>query len=221
MLNFIGVLGDIHDEDARLRSALAFFASRSAEQVLAVGDIADGPGDLQSCVDLLRESNVLAVRGNHDDWFLRGINETLPDAHPPEALDEAGRAWLDAQPLTRRFEAWGGELLLCHGVGVDFMRNLKPDHIGYSLESNIPLQEILHQGRVRWMINGHTHVRMIRSFEGRGRRLTNLNAGKVGDRRESGIEGGVWLVNLPEKRAWLHFFHGAEVLQEGQQFELP
>lgn len=217
MLNFIGLVGDIHGHDARLRSALAFFGSRGVEQVLAVGDVADGPGDLQACVDLLRQAGVLAVRGNHDDWFLRGLYRDYEGWHSPDALDAQGRSWLDSQPMMRQFETPSGLLLLCHGVGGDFMRNLKPDDYGYALESNQPLQDILHLNRFRWMINGHSHTRMVKKFSS----LTNLNAGKLGDRRESGVEGGVWLVNFQERRAWLHFFHGDEVLEEGQEFELP
>lgn len=217
MLNFIGVLGDIHGWDARLRSALAFFRARAVEQVLAVGDIADGPGDLQACVDLLREFDVLAVRGNHDDWFLRDLYRDEPGWHAADALDVQGRSWLDAQPMMRDFETPSGRLSLCHGVGGDFMRNLKPGDYGYALESNEPLQDILRQNQFRWMINGHTHTRMMKRFGS----LTNLNAGKVGDRREAQGEGGVWLVDFRQKRAWLHFFDGDEVLEAGQQFELP
>jgi predicted phosphodiesterase len=217
MLSFVGILGDIHGEDARLALALRFFARRGAEQVLAVGDVADGPGDLQKCVDLLREHNVATVLGNHDEWFLRGTNGTLSDAHAPGALNQDGRNWLNALPLTREFDTPNGPLLLCHGVGRDFMRNLKLDHFGYALESNEPLQEILRENRLRWMVNGHTHTRMVKSFG----RLTNLNAGKVGDRRETGVEGGIWLADFSTRRAWLHFFDGAQVLEDGQEFELP
>ncbi len=217
----IGVVGDIHGEDARLRSALSFFRAQRATQILAVGDVADGPGDLQACVDLLREFEVLAVRGNHDDWFLRGLYRDWEDSHPTDALDAEGRSWLEALPLMRQFETPSGRLLLCHGVGGDFMRFLKPDDYGYALESNQPLQDILASNRFRWMLNGHTHTRMIKRFGNPTKPLTNLNAGKVGDRRESGVEGGVWLVDFGARLAWLYFFHGDEVMEEGQEFELP
>lgn len=211
----LGILGDIHGHDARVASALNFFARQGLPQVLGVGDVADGPGDLQGCVDLLREHDVLCVRGNHDEWFLRGQYREIEGWHAPESLDETGRAWLEAQPLCREFETPQGLLLLCHGVGADFMRNLKPDDDGYALESNQPLQQLLRENRFRWMLNGHTHIRMIKKFGS----LTNLNAGKVGE-REDGTQGGVWIVDFGRMRAWLHFFDGAQVLEDGQEFEL-
>jgi predicted phosphodiesterase len=217
MTNFIGVLGDIHGEHLRVHNALRFFERHNVEQVLAVGDVADGPGNLQACVDLLRESGVLAVRGNHDDWFLRGLYRDVEGWHAPDELDAEGRAWLDAQPLMRRFETPSGTLLLCHGVGGDFMQNLKADDYGYALECNAPLREILGAGQFRWMINGHTHMRMVKRFGN----LTNLNAGKVGDRKESQTVGGVWLVDFQKRRAWLHLFEGDEVGEPGVELELP
>jgi predicted phosphodiesterase len=217
MLRTIGLLGDIHGEDERVRSALEFFRAQGVPQVLAVGDVADGPGSLQSCVDLLREHNVALVMGNHDDWFLRGVNGALPDAHSWEDLDEEGRAWLSSQPLTREWETPAGRLLLCHGVGRDFMRNLRPDDFGYALESNAPLQELLREGRYRWMVNGHTHTRMARRFNS----LTNLNAGKLGDRRENGVEGAAWIIDLQSQRAQLFLFAGSELLQQPHEIALP
>ncbi len=216
----IGILGDIHGEEARLGSALGFFAAQNVGQVLSVGDVADGPGSLQACVNLLRQYSVLAVRGNHDDWFLRGLYRDWAGSHPINALDAEGRSWLDAQPLMRELETASGPLLLCHGVGGDFMRFLKPEDAGYAVESNQPLQDVLRGNRFRWMLNGHTHTRLIKRFG----QLTNLNAGALGDSRESsvqGCEGGVWLADFEQRRAWLHFFAGSTLLEAGQQFELP
>ena len=41
----VGILGDVHCEDAALGAARALFAERGASRVLAVGDLVDGPGD--------------------------------------------------------------------------------------------------------------------------------------------------------------------------------
>ena len=92
MLNYMGVIGDIHGEDARLESALQWMEKQKVEAILSVGDIADGAGNLQRCVDLLREYDVQAVRGNHDDWFVRGFARDLENAHDDNALDNEGRA---------------------------------------------------------------------------------------------------------------------------------
>lgn len=126
MLKSIGLIGDVHAEDARLQSALDFLASRPLDKVLCVGDIADGRGDLQRCVELLRAHKVLCVRGNHDDWFLNQQARDLPNAQLLEALDQSGRDWMRELPLTQEFETVSGRLLLCHGVGTNYMANLRP-----------------------------------------------------------------------------------------------
>src|SRR5690606_36226100 len=81
MLSRIGVLGDIHCQEATLERALAFFHDElQVDAVLAVGDIVDGPGDADRTVALLREAKTLTVRGNHERWLLTGEQRPLPDA---------------------------------------------------------------------------------------------------------------------------------------------
>lgn len=215
MLNYVGVIGDIHGEDARLESALEWMRKQKVAAILAVGDIADGPGDLQRCVDLLREYDVQAVRGNHDDWFLRDFARDLENAHDDNALDAEGRSWLDALPMMRQWDTPSGELLLCHGVGGNFMRDLRPDDDKYTLQWNQELNELVHENRFRYMINGHTHQRMVRRFGN----LVNLNAGKIADSDDKG-EGGVWLVDFKRQIAWLHLFDGMRLRSRGQKFSL-
>jgi hypothetical protein len=53
-LERIGLIGDVHTEDARLERAIRELVARGAERLLCVGDIVDGPGDLARCCDLLR-----------------------------------------------------------------------------------------------------------------------------------------------------------------------
>lgn len=215
MLNYAGVIGDIHGEDTRLATALTWLKGQNVEAILAVGDIADGPGNLQRCVDLLREYDVQTVRGNHDEWFLRGWGRDLENAHEDNDLDAEGRAWLDALPMLRQWETPHGELLLCHGVGGNYMRDLRPDDDKYTLQWNRELNELIHENRFHWMINGHTHQRMVRRFGN----LVNLNAGKIADSEDKG-EGGIWLVDFKRQVAWLHIFEGEKLRGRGQKFSL-
>ncbi len=215
MLNLTGIIGDIHGEDARLESALQWLTKQRAETILSVGDVPDGAGNLQRCVDLLQQYNVQTVRGNHDDWFVRGLQLQLEHAHHSEDLDADGRAWLDALPLMRQWDTPHGELLQCHGVGGNFMRDLRPYDDKYTLQWNTELNELIRENRFRFMINGHTHQRMLRRFGN----LINLNAGKIADSKEKGA-GGVWLVDFKRQLAWLHLFNGANLSKRGEKFSL-
>jgi len=77
-------------------------------------------------------------------------------------------------------------LLLCHGLGGDDMNGVYPGDFGYGLEVNDVLQGLIREGRYRFVVNGHTHLRMVRSFGG----LTIINAGSLTDNRYAEISGG-------------------------------
>ena len=171
----VGVLGDIHAEDRRLACALTHLRGLSVDRVLAVGDIADGPGDFARTCELLQAADVDAVRGNHDRWLLAGTLRDLPDALPTDALTPAQRAYLSALPATRTYATPAGPLLLCHGLGDDDMRGVKPHDSGYEIDNNTALQRLIAAGAYRLVINGHTHQRMVRTFGA----LTIINAGTL------------------------------------------
>lgn len=59
------------------------------------------------------------------------------------------------------------------------------------MESNLDLQILLHQQRFRWMLNGHTHQRMVRRFGP----LININGGKLGRKADS-TPTGVWTIDF-------------------------
>ena len=172
-LRRIGAIGDIHAEDEALARVLEYLAGRALDRVLAVGDIVDGPGDSGRCCRLLAEAGVDVVRGNHDRWALKDELRSLPGALA--ALDAQQRRFLEALPATREYETVRGPLLLCHGLGADDMCRLTDDDFGYALETNDPLQELLAGEQYRFVVNGHTHRRMVRCFG----RLTIINAGTL------------------------------------------
>jgi len=175
MLTRVGLIGDIHCEVARLRQVLEHFRSCSVDTVLAVGDIADGPGDLGETCAILESAGVLAVAGNHERWLLAGQMRDLPDATPIAAVTPRIRAYLAALPKTRLFECSRGKVLLCHGLGEDDMAAVKPDDYGYDLEANRALWELVEGRTARFVINGHSHRAMLRNISG----VTILNAGTL------------------------------------------
>lgn len=172
-LRRIGAIGDIHAEHLALEQALAFLRGEAVEAILAVGDIVDGPGDAGRCCQLLAEFGVEAVRGNHDRWALKDELRNLPDA--TAALDPVHRTFLEALPVTRDYATSAGPLLLCHGLAADDMNRVTPDDFGYALQSNDTLQDLLHSEEYRFVVNGHTHRRMVRQLGG----LTIINVGTL------------------------------------------
>jgi len=160
-----GVIGDIHAEDIRLHSALQFLIAQSVDRLVAVGDIVDGPGDELRCCKLLQTHNVDAVLGNHDRWRLEGRRMSH---HSGTTTDPAVEQFLQTLPATRSYDTPSGKLLLCHGLADNDMNGLTADDFGYALETNDELQELLQTRTYRFVINGHTHRRMVRDFGGLG-----------------------------------------------------
>lgn len=172
-LDRIGAIGDIHAEDETLERVLDHLAGLALDRILAVGDIVDGPGDSARCCRLLAAAGVDVVRGNHDRWALKDQLRNLPGALA--ALDPEQRRFLEALPATRDYQTVAGPLLLCHGLGADDMCRLTGDDFGYALETNDPLQELLATEQYRFVVNGHTHRRMVRRLGA----LTIINAGTL------------------------------------------
>jgi predicted phosphodiesterase len=175
LIGRVGLIGDLHAEDDALAFVLAQLRALGAETLLQVGDIADGPGDLTRTLALLREHRVLCVRGNHDRWFVANQFRELPYATPLSSVSSAVSDVLSALPVTREFRSPRGHVLLCHGLGTNDMVGVKPDHEGYDIASNTELQRLISGRRYRFVLNGHTHRPMLRTFGP----LSIINAGTL------------------------------------------
>ena len=171
----VGLIGDLHAEDQLLELVVKRLRQLGAETLLQVGDIADGPGDLSRTIALLLEHQVLAVRGNHDRWLLGNQLRELPYAKQLADTAPADVAYLSALPAIRECRSPRGHVLLCHGLGSNDMVGVRPDHEGYDISSNADLQQLINDRRYRFVLNGHTHRPMLRTFGP----LSIINAGTL------------------------------------------
>ncbi len=175
MLRRAGLIGDIHCEVVRLKRVFEHFRNLRVDTVLAVGDIADGPGDLAEACSLLQSEGALVVAGNHDRWLLQGEMRGVPDATRLETVTPEARRYLAALPKTRLLESPRGTVMLCHGLGEDDMASVKPDDDCEALRGNAALLRLLATRPARFVVNGHSHRPMLRTIDG----LTILNAGTL------------------------------------------
>ncbi len=171
----LGVLGDIHCQTKALRNAIALLKEHNADCIVAVGDIVDGPGDVNETCAILDKENILAVAGNHERWLLSGEMRALLDATPVHMLSEKSRRYLNALPKTLSIETPMGKALICHGVDTDDMSVLKADTGAYDIQFNAALQNLFRERRYSLMIGGHTHERMVRYIDG----ICFINAGTL------------------------------------------
>lgn len=176
-LQRVGTIGDIHGEAKNLKIALEFLSQANVDQIMSVGDIIDGktPQDVIECLDLLQTYKVLTVSGNHERWIIKGQNMLLPDATHWQELNEKSQKFIKKLPATREFDTERGRLLLCHGLGSNDMVGVWPGDYGVALEYNLDLLRLTMEGLYKFVINGHTHARMVRAFDS----VTIINAGTL------------------------------------------
>jgi predicted phosphodiesterase len=174
-LRKVGLIGDIHGNDVFLERALGVLEAHGAELIAATGDVVDGEGSVDRCCALLTSHRVVTVKGNHERWYLDNTARELPAATPAGSLSETSVDLFEHLPTTIEFETSLGRALLCHGLGSNDMAKVTPDDYGYALASNLDLQRLLEDGSFRWVLNGHSHRRMVRSFGA----LTIINAGTL------------------------------------------
>jgi predicted phosphodiesterase len=179
----LGLIGDVHAEDSLLAAALTFLEGQSLDLIACTGDLADGPGSVPRCCELLRRKGVVVVAGNHDRWLLNNRMRQLPDATARGRLDGKTRQYLSQRPKTVEVPTIHGMALLCHGLGEDDMATLHPDDYGYAIEQNWALQELLRKRRYRFVLSGHSHHRMVRQID----HLTVVNAGTLKRDHEPGF----------------------------------
>ncbi|MGD8858645.1 MAG: metallophosphoesterase family protein [Myxococcales bacterium] len=191
----VGLIGDVHTERDRLALALRFLSTQNVDRLLCTGDLADGPGDgadVDECVALLESHDVLTVSGNHDRWIRDHEMRDLSDATEPDEIEPETGDYLDRLPQTIELSTPAGPALLCHGLGNDDMALVQPHDHGHALNDNARLQELLREGRYRYVLNGHSHRPMVRTIDG----LTIVNAGTL----YTGQRPCVLVVDFGEKR---------------------
>lgn len=171
----LGLIGDVHCQVAALRASIRYLRAQKVDELLCVGDILDGPGEPNPTVALLRENQVVTVAGNHDRWVVGDSMRDLEDATPRRKIDQANIAWLGSLPQTLDIPTPHGLALLCHGMGKNDMVGVRPDDEGYALETNTELSLLVSQKKYRYVLNGHTHRRMVRTISD----LTIINAGTL------------------------------------------
>ncbi|MEM1435183.1 MAG: metallophosphoesterase family protein [Pseudomonadota bacterium] len=179
----LGIIGDVHAEDAALAQAIEHLVTAGVDALLCTGDIADGPGDIERCCALLQEHGVLTVAGNHERWLLNDRVRHIPHAHDRRTLSDSCLEYLAALPKTLEINTVAGPLMLCHGIGEYDMVKVWPGSERLGPQRSEHMDALLEEGAYRWLINGHMHYRTLIHFQS----LTFMNAGTLSRRHRPGI----------------------------------
>ncbi|MBU1106244.1 MAG: metallophosphatase family protein [Candidatus Riflebacteria bacterium] len=160
----IGLIGDVHCQNNSLEKTIEFLRDK-CDQIFCTGDIVDGKGDPNKCVELLKKNDIPTVLGNHDRWALSNQMRALSDATNLDELHPISIDFLKSCPATINFETHLGRALVCHGLGENDMCRLTPDDSNYALESNDEFQKLQLRYDLIFILFGHTHRRMVKKIK--------------------------------------------------------
>ncbi len=179
----LGLIGDVHAEHGRLETAIRTLKDAGADTLLCTGDLCDGPGDLQRCIELIQAHDVICVRGNHDRWMLDERVRHLADAHFRAQLSDTVVNFLSTLPTQTSVSTTAGLLMLCHGILDNDMAKVWPGSERMPAEKSRGLDKLIARGSHRLLVNGHMHYRIVLDFPG----LTHINAGTLSPRHRPGV----------------------------------
>ncbi len=146
--------------------------------MINLGDHVSGPLQAAETADLLMSEPWIHIRGNHDRQLMDRPVEKMgaSDRAAFAQLRTRHREWLANLPPT---EAFGEDVLLCHGSPRDDLEYLLEDVVGnhVQLASGVRIQERLGHIEASLVLCGHTHIPRVVLTE---RRTWIVNPGSVG-----------------------------------------
>lgn len=187
----LGLIGDIHGNDAALREILEAARRKHVQALLITGDLVGYYHRPDAVLELLDKWTCHIVRGNHEDMLCRARSSA-------DALEEVERkygtalrttlATLTPAQLDRicnlphplELEIGGRRILLCHGAPWDNDQYIYPDAAPGLLQRCAT-------GGHDLIVLGHTHYAMLHHFG----RTTIVNPGSAGQPRDR-IQGAAW-----------------------------
>ncbi|MEG3989897.1 hypothetical protein QUA13_22550 [Microcoleus sp. S28C3] len=137
---------------------------------------------------------------------------SLKEATQPDSLSVISQSFLSSLPSTIEFPTPHGRALLCHGIGENDMARLTPGDYGYAIKVNIDIQNLIRGGKYRYVINGHTHYKMVRHFGN----LTIINAGTLKYEHEPGF----LVIDFVQQFIQFYKFLGESALEEAERVSL-
>jgi predicted phosphodiesterase len=165
----LAVISDIHGNAFALETVLASIERDGVDQIVYLGDIAEGGPRPAEAIERLAALGCPAVLGNTDDYFIKPLPEKFqkdPEWRDvvtwgSEQLNESHRSFLRSLPLTVEIDLDGETVTCYHASPNSYSDLIFPDTPESDLEHwfagvDSPL-----------LIGGHTHQQMLRRWNGR------------------------------------------------------
>ncbi|MBL1140626.1 MAG: metallophosphoesterase family protein [Proteobacteria bacterium] len=221
----LALLADIHGNHFALQAVLDSIKRHEVGKLLIAGDFLGYYFWPREVLELLSAWDVNAIRGNHEDMFVKAgkspeflehvnanYGEGLQVALDTLTSDQIN--WLENLPHSLEFDTGGSKILLCHGSPWD------PDEYIYPDADNEIFEKCAQTG-YDWIILGHTHYPMIN----RSLNATIVNPGSVGQprNRQPGAQWALLDTESCEINLFCEKYNATHLIKEsrGRHPELP
>jgi putative phosphoesterase len=138
----IGVIADIHGDYTALTTALERLDHlHQVDHILCAGDLVGRGPRPEEVVQLIRQREIPAVKGNHDEWAAGVSAESV--------------RYLESLPINWQQRFGNNSIYMCHGKPGSNIWGLYRDHVSDTL-----LNMMLGSLKADVLVVGHTHVPM-------------------------------------------------------------
>ncbi|MEH7304669.1 metallophosphoesterase family protein [Neobacillus drentensis] len=177
----IAFISDIHGNVTALDTVLADINQRNVEKIFVLGDICFRGPEPQRSLDLVRSLNTDVIKGNADEWVIRGIKEgEVPDSALGmmsrerdwtfSQLDKASIDYLKNLPTELKLEYGKVRIHAYHATPKSLFEVVTP------YESDQVIAEKMMGSEADIYIYAHIHKPFIRYINGK----CIINIGSVG-----------------------------------------
>ncbi|MFC2150348.1 metallophosphoesterase family protein [Calditrichota bacterium] len=190
----LAIISDIHANLPALEVVHESIKLKGVDRILCLGDMVGYGARPQECVDFIRDNEILAVKGNHDeaaaaDSILKNFNPLAGEAvkWTRLALSEDARSYLDKLPLTLRIE----DVTLAHSSPND------PELWNYLFKIQDAEPHFAHFDTEVCFV-GHTHYPVEFGEPGGSKRI--INVGSVGQPRDRNNKASYGLYDIGSRK---------------------
>ncbi|HCO70039.1 MULTISPECIES: metallophosphoesterase [unclassified Mesotoga] len=206
----LAFFSDIHGNLEALEAVLKDIESQNIERIYCLGDLVGYGPQPQEVVQRIRDLKIPTIMGNYDDaigYEKKSCGCAYNPGRETEVGDESlnwtidntsakAKEFLRSLPHTLEFEEEGVKFLLVHGSPVDhLLEYIRPD------TSSERLQKVLERVKADVIVNGHTHLPMVRWAMGK----LVFNDGSVGRPKDGNPEACYLIVDVIQQSVSYEF----------------
>jgi putative phosphoesterase len=178
----IAFISDIHGNAKALDQVLADIAKKHIDRIYVLGDLCYRGPEPKRSLDLIRSLNTDVIKGNADEWVVRGVREGEVPIKALEMmnrerdwtvsqLDPSDLDYLNELPMQLDLTIDGVSISVFHATPESLFEVVPPDANDQVIQS-----KLMSAADSRIYIYGHIHKAYIRYLQGK----VIINTGSVG-----------------------------------------